>query len=131
VITTQSDSKKSSFKNIDMGEFYDEEEGIRIGFTDYQASDGTTVTFARHTFESTDHAREYLNRVSLRAEQVIRREPKKNKKGEIVGERVQATYSEERNHQRMTELLWTIGPEFYEVFSDSPRHVLEFEKTVQ
>jgi hypothetical protein len=115
------------FTNVGMGELFDGDEGITLGFTSYKASDGPGVLAMDYKFGSADEARAYFERKISKAIKVVERREKLNRAGKVVGEQVQVQIAFD-NKEIGLAVLWTDGEEFREITSLSLKNILGLEK---
>jgi hypothetical protein len=121
-------SQGTTFKNVTMGEMFGEN-GIKMPFTGYTASDGTGLTAMDPAFESPAKAIEYFETRLAKAQRVTRRGKKRNSHGQIIGERAEATYPY-ANGAIFTAILWTDGRVFREIDSRSLPLSLKLEQAL-
>lgn len=114
------------FRVIRAGEVLDED-GVHLAIATFEASDGTKVTEVHNEFVSPDRARQYFEKALRRAKGIVNRAKKKDKKGQIVGERAEVTFDSERE-KTIPAVLWTDGSHFYQISSTSLQRILELEK---
>lgn len=118
--------KKITFENTSMGELEDED-GVHLGFTNFTASDGTTLRVLYENFGSPAKAQDYLERQVSRAVKVIERKKKLSSAGTVVSERAEILLR--LSPQRIIPaVLWTDGVKFHEIYSASRDSILELEK---
>src|ERR1700686_3091467 len=65
------------------------EEGVHLAVTSFEARDGVRIGRITNTFESPAAAAAYFSKRIAKFDKIVKREPKKDKRGEVVGERVQ------------------------------------------
>src|SRR6202000_2085307 len=111
----QSAPKKISFENTLMGEMRDED-GVHLGFTNFKASDGSTLTVLYEDFGSAATAQAFLEKQIAKAAKVINRKNKLRPDGTVIGERAEILLrlSSER---AIPAVLWTDGVKFHEIYS--------------
>jgi hypothetical protein len=102
--------------------------GVRLGFSDYRASDGEFVTVLYWDFDSPQKAAEVFDKEIAKAASVVKREKMKDQKGEVVGERAEIVILSDDPEKPTHAVLSTDGVKFHEMRSRSLRHVLELEK---
>lgn len=98
-----------------------------LGFVSYQNQDGS-VTIIRGTFDSDKQAASELNDDVKNAKEVIEHSFRTDKSGKMVGERVVAVLIQKDPAANLQAVLWTEGPNYYEVVGDSLPVALEWEK---
>jgi hypothetical protein len=122
---SQSAPPKINFENTLMGEMLDED-GVRLGFTNFKASDGNAVIVLYQDFGSPATAQAFLEKQLAKAAKVIDRKNKLSPDGAVVGERAEILLrlSPERS---IPAVLWTDGVKFHEIYSTSRDSALELE----
>jgi hypothetical protein len=123
---SQSAPKKTVFKNTMMGEMLDED-GVHLGFTNFTASDGNTLTVLYENFGSPAIAQAFLEKQIAKAVKVIERKKKLNPAGTVVGERAEILLKLSVE-KPIPAVLWTDGVKFHEIYSSSRDSVLELER---
>ncbi len=134
------DSRSTTAKRHGKISFEDNASGRLIrdrtafGFTSYLASDGINLLAIYTTFDDAAQAQAAFDRELAKAEKVIKK-GKKNKEGQIVGERAQivllggqADIVASKPDERFAAVVWTDGASFHEIESSSLRDVLALEK---
>jgi hypothetical protein len=124
--TIQSAPKKISFKNTAMGEMRDED-GVHLGFTNFKASDGSTLTLLYEDFGSPATAQAFLEKQIAKAAKVVDRKNKLSPSGTVVGERAEILLRLS-SEKAIPAVLWTDGVKFHEIYSTSRDSVLELER---
>lgn len=122
----QSGPRKRIFENTGMGEMHDED-GVHLGFTNFTASDGSTLTVLYEDFGSPATAQAFLEKRVAKAVKVMDRKNKLGSGGTVDGERAEILLklpSEKAIHA----VLWTDGVKFHEIYSTSRNSVLELER---
>ena len=104
------------------------EDGVHLAVTSFEARDGVRITRVYNTFESPAAATAFLANRVADFDKVIKREPKKDKQGKVVGVRVQAVSISKVSKTEFANVLWTDHSTFCWLTSVSLSHVLEFEK---
>lgn len=129
-ITAVNQDKQSPviFTVLGLGEMFDADEQITLGFTSYKASDGHGLIAMDHEFGSASDAHIYFEKKLSRATKVIERRENFNGAGKLVGERAQTIIPYE-NRKIGHAVLWTDGKEFREITSSSLTNILKLEKT--
>lgn len=122
--SSSSEKKKLIFKRGISGDVL--QGGKLLGFTDYEASDGIGLRILYYDFDDEHQAAEMLESEIGRAIKVLKRGPKKNAEGHIVGERAELLLAKPAEGQ--TAVLWTDGRKFHEIQSKSLPDILELEK---
>jgi hypothetical protein len=118
--------KKLEFDATSMGEMRDKD-GVHLGFTNFKASDGSSLRVLYEGFGSPAKAKDYFERKLVKAVKVIERTNKLNAAGKVVGERAEILIS--LAPQRTTPaVMWTDGETFHEICSSSRESILELEK---
>jgi|SRR5580692_1549221 hypothetical protein len=100
--------------------------GELLGFTDYEASDGVRLRMLYKNFDDGEQASAMFNSEIGRAVKVLKRGPKRDADGRIVGERAQLFLATPTEGQ--AAVLWTNGRRFHEIQSKSLPDILELEK---
>lgn len=119
--------KPVKFQNIMMGELTTED-GVRLGFTTFKASDGVKLTAIDGEFVSAQRAHQEFDKEVAKAAKVIERGKKKDKRGTIVGERAQILVRTKAPDMPTPAVVWTNGSWFREILSTSVPDILELEK---
>ena len=114
------------FKNKGMGELT--EDGVDLSFTVFEASDGVRLTAIHREFDSPLRAREQFDKEVAKARKIIERGKKTDSAGKVVGERAQIIARSSGRGKTVPAVLWTDGPHFYEIVSNSVQDILELEK---
>lgn len=128
--TTDPKGKKAGFKVVSMGEM-ETESGLRLGFTNFKASDGVGLWVFYLAKDDQAHAVEAFNQELARAVKVVGRSEKKNVDGIVVGERAEILAPSTKSASPSHAVIWTDGPTFHEIGSSSLQYVLELEKEYQ
>jgi hypothetical protein len=102
--------------------------GIRLGFTDYTASDGAWLRVLYLTEHGEAQAVTAFHQRLAHAAKVISRSEKKDAKGRVVGERAEVLAPAAPPNPPFHAVIWTDGPTFHEIESSSLRHALQFER---
>jgi hypothetical protein len=123
---SQSAPTKIGFENTSMGELRDED-GVHLGFTNFRASDGNTVTVLYEDFGSPATAEAFLEKQIAKAATVVERKDKLGPDGRVVGERAEITLGLSAE-KAVPAVLWTDGVKFHEIYSTSRDSVLELER---
>jgi hypothetical protein len=99
-------------------------EGIHLGFTDYWAADGISLRVLYNDDGAAAFSKEVGN-----ATRIVKRGPKLDSKGKIVGERALVELPPaNRGWPTRFAVMWTDGFRFHEIRSSSLQHILELEK---
>lgn len=128
--TPTANQKKPSpvvFTNVGMGEMFDVDETITLGFTSYKASDGHGLIAMDNEFGSADDAHAYFEKKVSKAIKVIDRRDNFNRAGKLVGERAKILIPSD-NNEIGRAVLWTDGKVFREIISSSFTNILKLEK---
>jgi hypothetical protein len=123
---SQSAPPKIVFENTLMGEMRDED-GVHMGFTNFRASDGNTLTVLYEDFGSPATAEAFLEKQIAKAAKVVDRKNKLGPDGTVVGERAEITVRLSAE-KAIPAVLWTDGVKFHEIYSTSRDSVLELER---
>jgi hypothetical protein len=117
--------KLLKFTTTGMGELVDED-GTRLSVISLRASNGVKLMETHCEFDSDKLAEQYLEKRLRKAANAIRFGDKLTKNGRLIGKRAQI---EDRKPNKPTAnaVLWTMGPHFYEIRSDSLMAILEVE----
>jgi hypothetical protein len=110
-----------------MGEGFDEDGGVHLGFSGYTASDGTKLMASYTWFFNAPEAQEYFEKQLAKAAGVIDRKKKLNSAGKVVGERAQILRRIDPQ-KTMPAVVWTDGRTFHEIYSSSLNSILQLEK---
>jgi len=99
-------------------------DGVEVGYTDYWASDGESLRVLYNDEGAAAFSKEVGGAV-----RIVKRGPKLDSKGKIVGERALVELPPaNRGWPTRFAVMWTDGPKFHEIRSSSLRHILELEK---
>ena len=115
------------FKRGDSGEIVTKD-GVRLGFTDFKASDGAVLRVLYWDFENQTDATEVLDKEVAQATKIIERAAKRDRAGKLVGERVEVEFPSTKPHEILHGILWTDGPKFHEIQSIALSDLRELEK---
>lgn len=99
------------------------ESQVHLGFTTFKAPNGSHVTFESGEFTSPIEALRYLNHNIQTATKVLQEGDIVNKSREITGHRAEVIGTAAEG----SAVLWTDGPWFYKVASNSITDCLKFE----
>ncbi len=102
--------------------------GVRLGFTDYRASDGTYLTVFYLVKDDTEVASRAFNNEIAKAVKVLKRDKRIDETGEIVGERAEILVSGGKPDSPYHAILWRDRGSYHRILSRSPRHNLLLEK---
>ena len=119
--------REVTFKPGAMGEI-DIDHGVRLGFTDYTASDGVWLRVLYLTETDQSQATLAFRQELTQAIRVIERSAKTDADGRVIGERAEILAPSANPAPPYHAVVWTDGPTFHEVGSSSLPHVLQFEK---
>lgn len=103
-------------------------DGIDLGFTNFKASDGVDLRVLYWDFNDEIHAAQALEKQIARAAKIIKREPKRDSIGKVVGERVLILLPQVNHHEALSAVLWTDGVAYHEIRSLSLKDILELER---
>jgi hypothetical protein len=118
--------KKVTFESTSKGQMEDEA-GVHLGFTNFTASDGNTLSVLYKDFGSSANAQAFWEKQLAKAVRVIERKKKLDPTGTVVGERAEILLR--LSPQRaIPAVLWTDGVKFHEIYSSSRDNILELEK---
>jgi hypothetical protein len=106
------------FKVLVMGETK-ESGGARFATTIYSASDGVGLEVLHGEFDSALAAKHYLGKMMAKASHVVSSGGKKNKKGDVVGERAVVILGHRSPKEASPAILLTFGDHYYEIRSRS------------
>jgi hypothetical protein len=101
------------------------QDGILLGFTDYEAPDGTGLNVAYRTFNDAAQAAAFFDKETAGAAKVVKRGDKKDKKGKVVGERAQILLP--KPNEGLIAVIWTDGRTFHRISSSSLKDILDLE----
>jgi hypothetical protein len=128
VVSTETKREiKTEFSVVNMGEM-DTKYGVRLGFTNLKASDGVGVRVFYLAKDDEVQAKQAFDQALARAIKVIQRDEKKDEQGKVVGERAQILVPSVKPSPPFHAIIWTDGPRFHEIGSNSLQYVLELEK---
>jgi hypothetical protein len=122
----QSAPEKKGFENTGMGEMRDED-GVHLGFTNFTASDGNTLTVLYEDFGSPATAQAFLEKQMAKAVKIIDRKNKLSPGGTVIGERAEILLRLS-SEKAIPAVLWTDGVKFHEIYSTSRDSVVELER---
>ena len=94
----------------------------------YTSSSSARLVFSHLRYASNEKANEVFNDEVRKAIRVVEITPKHNAKGELVGQRVVATFLDRETKQSYSSISWTDGRFIHAIESTSLLHVIEFEK---
>jgi hypothetical protein len=103
-------------------------DGIDLGFTNFKASDGVNLRVLYWDFDNEGHAAQALEKQITRAAKIIKREPKRDSIGKVVGERALVVLPQVNHHEALSAVFWTDGVSYYEIRSLSLKDILELER---
>jgi hypothetical protein len=104
------------------------EDGFFVSFSIYRAANNEKVMVQHCDFYSDARAKQHFERVISKALEVLVREPAKDNKGAIVGERAEAVFAGDQLGEEQDTLLSTNGSMFQSIASKSRRAVLDFQE---
>ena len=122
-----SEKTKMQFTRGTSGELLTED-GEKLGFTNFKASDDIELQVLYWGFDDAPRATEVFEKQIARAIKVVQRGKKLDKNGKVVGERAQVTFSSRGSQETFSAILWTDGPKFHQIQSISLPEILELEK---
>jgi len=102
------------------------QDGVDLGFTGYQASDGVSLIVTYNTFGDAKEASAFFEKEIAMADKVTKQGDKLDRAGKIIGKRAEILHS--KHNEQVTAVLWTDGREFHEIQSTSLKDILEMEK---
>jgi hypothetical protein len=108
-----------------MGELDDD--GVHLGFTNFDASDGSGLRLLYEDFDSPASAQAFFEKQLAKAEKIVERKKKLNAAGGVVGERAEILMRRPPE-KSLPAVLWTNGVAFREIYSTSRHSLLELEK---
>jgi len=104
------------------------EDGFFVSFSIYRAANNEKVVVQHCDFYSDARAKQHFERVISKALKVLVREPAKNGKGVIVGERAEAVFAGDQLGEEQDTLLSTNGSMFQSIASNSRRAARDFQE---
>jgi hypothetical protein len=104
-------------------------DGVRFSTVMYDSSDGIAVSATTEQRGSPARANKELQRRMGKAIKILRREPKRQKDGKIVGTRLVIMFQSKGQQKNQFAVIWTDGPELHSIEAISLQHVLKFEET--
>jgi hypothetical protein len=120
---------KLEFRRVAAGEI-ETPYGVRLGFTNFRASDGVGLQLLYLAEGGKDQAALAFENELVRATKVIQRTLKNDKAGNVTGERALVLMPGRKpTAPPFHAIIWTEGEGFYEIGSSSLKHILESEKT--
>lgn len=128
--TAAKGKQEEAFKVTGMGQ-KKTASGIFLGFRLYEGEKGTKVVVTYGTLRSPEQAETELQHWLEAAKKIISRNEKKNILGLKDGYRAVATYMDPNTKEECTAIMWTNGPELWEVDSSSMPIALDFEKRIE
>jgi hypothetical protein len=93
----------------------------------YRSGDGTRVFQLREWYKSASDARSGLDALAKKASRVAKQGTKKDKKGLVVGERVELVFSHGQKTRPEMVIAWTDGATVVKLSSTSLPLLLDFE----
>jgi hypothetical protein len=115
------------FEQGNMGEI-GTADGIDLGFTNFKASDGVDLRVLYWDFDDEMHAAQALEKQIVRAAKIIKREPKRDSIGKVVGQRMLVVLPQVNHHEALSAVFWTDGVSYHEIRSVSRKDILELER---
>jgi hypothetical protein len=120
---------KLEFRRVVAGEI-ETPYGVRLGFTNFGASDGVGLQLLYLTEDGKDQAALAFENELVRATKIVQRTLKKDKTGIVTGERALVLMPGRKPTDPPSHaVIWTEGEGFYEIGSSSLKHILELEKS--
>ena len=106
--------------------------GKSMPFRTYRGSQGTMLEITSGVFGSPAKAKAELRTLLRSASKVIEHGPKKTSSGQIVGDRVVASYADSQPIQRTIIIAWTKGSEYYLLETTAPLpRARQFEQRIE
>jgi hypothetical protein len=102
-------------------------EGDRLALTGYRSSDGVMLSVLHNTFDDDDESTKVFHNGIARATKVLVMGHATDGAGRAAGQRAQIIVKDPNKNEMLSEVLWTEGREFYEIFSPSTRDTLALE----
>jgi hypothetical protein len=130
--------KHLEFHVVSMGSIIDQEAtkagfqttlfraGANFGFTVFEASDGNKLLVRDGRFRSPDEANRYFDWSLERCSKVLERGVKLDSSRKPVGCRAEVLLAPD---QKQSAVMWTSGPYFYQITSESLADALELEQS--
>jgi hypothetical protein len=122
-----SEKKKIQFTRGISGELLTED-GETLGFTNFSASDGVELQVLYKDFDDALKATEVFDKQISRSIKIVERGKRLDQAGKVIGERAQVILPSRGPHQKLSAVLWTDGPKFHQIQSNSLPEILELEK---
>jgi hypothetical protein len=120
--------EKLHFKIMKVGKFRDQD-GTHLAFTSYQASDGVKLTVTHCRFDSQVEAHNFFGKQVGRATKVMNRTERRDVSGGVYIERAEVIFPDSSGtNEQLSAIIWTNGPEFHEILSNSLKDNLELER---
>jgi hypothetical protein len=120
-------TSKTTFKVKNMGELMTDY-GIPMGFSNFTAPDGIGILVLYLRQDDRSQALRAFEHELDRATKIIKRGEKKDRNGKVVGARVELLMPSALSTQSDYAVIWTDGPTFHEIVSNSLQDTLELEK---
>jgi hypothetical protein len=133
----KSTGKRLEFRIVMMGEMMDEEatkagfrtplfsDETRLGFTDFDASDGVRVHAEDGEFRTREEAKRYFDWKVARSAKILAQGIKTDSKGKSVGYRAEVLLAPD---QKESAVMWTNGAMFRQIISKSLADAMELAK---
>ncbi|MFZ0885922.1 MAG: hypothetical protein WAN14_21145 [Candidatus Acidiferrales bacterium] len=118
--------RKVEFTEGNMGEI-ETADGLRLGFTNFRASDGVTLRVLYWDFDDDSGAKDAFEKEVNRAGKVLERGAKLDDAGKAIGTRARVLLTAGKPEQVLFGIIWTDGAKFHEIRSRSLRDALELE----
>jgi hypothetical protein len=134
----KSTDKHLEFHIVSMGSIIDQEAtkagfqttlfraGANFGFTVFEATDGKKLLAQNGRFRSSEEAKRYFGWSLKRCSKVLERGVKTDSSGKSVGYRAEVLLAPD---QKQSAVMWTSGPYFYQITSESLADALELEQS--
>jgi hypothetical protein len=100
-------------------------EGTRLGFTDFEASDGERVHAEDDEFRSPEEAKGYFDLRVARSSKILTQGIKTDSKGKPVGYKAEVLLAPD---QKQSAVMWTVGATFRQIVAKSLADAEELAK---
>jgi hypothetical protein len=129
-LQSQSAKTEVHFETTGLGEMRDED-GTRLPFTAYRASDGIKLTTIYGAFHSPLDAMNYLDKQIAKATEIITRGQTRDTSGKVIAERAEVILpTKTGTAEPVSAVLWTSGANFHEILSASQEDNLQLERKI-
>jgi len=115
------------FVSGDSGEIMTPDD-IHLGFTNYKSTDGINLRVLYENFGDAAHAAQAFDKEIARATKIVKRSPKLDGRGKVVGQRAEVLLQSGDGLPTLCAVMWTDGVKYHEIRSRSMKHILELEK---